>query len=134
MASPENDGAEKYKTFSLSQLQEECKKREISFDEQTPEAGLIILLRKDDHKPTDWGVVYARLLNAGLRYDEIPERTIPQIKAILGEWANIISMQSLNVPNMFGSADVDNPEIPNDGKPPKLSQFAAMANMFNGIN
>ena len=100
MASPENDGAEKYKTFSLSQLQEECRKREISFDEQTPEAGLINLLLKDDHKPTDWGVIYARLLDAGLRYDDIPKRTLVQIKAILGEWAHLVSIRT--PPGLFG--------------------------------
>lgn len=101
MASSDNaDEAEKYKNLSLSQLQEECRKREISFDEKTLEAGLINLLLKDDRKPTDWGAIYARLLDAGLRYDDIPKRTLVQIKAILGEWAHLVSIRT--PPGLFG--------------------------------
>ena len=95
-------GAEKYKNMSIDELRSECKKRDLEFDEALSVDELIDLLVEDDKKPTDWGVIYARLLNAGLRYDEIPERTFPQIKAILGEWANIIT---LRVPfNLFGNS------------------------------
>lgn len=94
-------GAEKYKNMSIDELRSECKKRDLEFDEALSVDELIDLLVEDDKKPTDWGVIYARLLNAGLRYDEIPERTFPQIKAILGEWANIIT---LRVPfSLFGN-------------------------------
>jgi len=94
-------GAEKYKNMSIDELRSECKKRDLEFDEALSVDELIDLLVEDDKKPTDWGVIYARLLNAGLRYDEIPERTFPQIKAILGEWANIVT---LRVPfSLFGN-------------------------------
>lgn len=132
MAPPdEKRGAEKYKNMSLEELRSECKTRGIEFNEGLSVDELISLLIEDDKKPTDWGVVYTRLLNAGLRYDEIPERTFPQIKAILGEWANIIS---LRVPfGLFGSvSDNTVPEQPAD-KPPKVSQFAAFASMFDAI-
>lgn len=95
-------GAEKYKNMSIDELRSECKKRDLEFDEALSVDELIDLLVEDDKKPTDWGVIYARLLNAGLRYDEIPERTFPQIKAIIGEWANIIT---LRVPfSLFGNS------------------------------
>jgi len=97
----EKRGAENYKNMSLEELRSECKKRGIEFDEALSADEFIGLLVENDKKPTDWGVIYARLLNAGLRYDEIPERTFPQIKAILGEWANIIT---LRVPfSLFGN-------------------------------
>lgn len=94
-------GAEKYKNMSIDELRSECKKRDLEFDEALSVDELIDLLVEDDKKPTDWGVIFTRLLNAGLRYDEIPERTFPQIKAIIGEWANIIT---LRVPfSLFGN-------------------------------
>ena len=126
------DGAGKYKQMSDGELRAECEKREIAFDEALSTDGLISLIIKDDNRPEDWGVIYARLMSAGLRYDEIPKRTFPQIKAILGEWANIIS---LRMPNIFGtpsySSEPQSQQQPDT--PPKLSQFAAMANMFDGI-
>lgn len=81
--------------------------------------------------PTDWGVTYTRLLDAGLRYDDIPRRTLPQIKAILGEWSEI----RVNIPNIFGAtATATSPPPPPDSGPPKVSQFAALAGMFGGIH
>lgn len=84
----------------------------------------------DKPPSTDWGVTFARLLDAGLRYDEIPKRTLPQIKAILGEWSEI----KVNIPNIFGSTSPPVAVPSPDGKPPKASQFAALASMFGGIN
>ena len=51
--------------------------------------------------PTDWGAVYGKLLDAGLRYDEIPKRTLPQIQALLSEWGEIASIK-IGMPNIFG--------------------------------
>lgn len=45
-------------------------------------------------------MVYAHLLDAGLKYDEIPKRTLLQITALLGEWANLIQIKT--PPNPFG--------------------------------
>lgn len=62
--------------------------------------------------PTDWGMVYGRLLDAGLRYDEIPKRTLPQIEALLGEWANLI--QTKMPANLFGGFGGVPPAAPAD--------------------
>lgn len=66
-------------------------------------------------------------------YEEIAKRTIPQIKAILdGADENIpIKMGS---PNIFGgTSPLPSPTPQNNDGPPKVSQFAAIANMFSGI-
>lgn len=48
-------------------------------------------------------MVYAHLLDAGLRYDEIPKRTLLQITALLGEWASLIQIKTpLNPFGGFG--------------------------------
>lgn len=130
MASPGKDGAEKYKDLSEDELRKECEKRKLDLSGVFLKDSLISLLTKDDMKPTDWGVVYARLLDAGLRYEDIPKRTLPQIEAILGEWANLISVR---IPSLFGGGSSEEPEQQKPGEPPKVSQFAAFANMFNGI-
>lgn len=102
MASSKKDGAEKYKNFTLDQLQDECKKRNILFDEHIDKAGLIELLIKDDHKPTDWAKIYARLLyHTGMHYEEIGRRTLPQINALLEEAGENISIK-IGMPNIFG--------------------------------
>jgi hypothetical protein len=131
-APSEEEGAHKYNNWTLNELIAECRRRKLEFDDTDDKTDLISILLKDDKKPPDWGVIYTRLLNAGLRYDEIPKRTIPQIEAILGEWAYLISIK---MPNIFGSLPTEpsSSSLPNDGKPPKVSEFIALANMFSGI-
>lgn len=131
-APSEEEGAQKYNNWTLNELIAECKRRKLEFDDTDDETDLISILLKDDKKPPDWGVIYTRLLNAGLDYDQIPKRTIPQIEAILGEWAYLLSIQ---MPNIFGSVSSEqlSSSLPNDDKPPKISDFVALANMFSGI-
>lgn len=100
MASPdEKDEAEKYKDLSEEELRKECEKRNLDLSGVFSKEDLIELLLADDNKPTDWAQIYARLLDVGLNYEEIPKRTLPQIKALLGEWADLIA---LKIPNIFG--------------------------------
>ncbi len=84
----------------------------------------------EEPKQIDWGEVYARLLDIGLRYDEIPERSLKQVKILLSEWADITSLK-ISAPNIFGPLPSTTSQN-NDG-PPKVSQFADIANMFSGI-
>jgi hypothetical protein len=69
-----------------------------------------------------------------MHYEEIGRRTLPQINALLDLAQENISIK-IGIPNIFsgghgtnssGSAQVQAPD-----KPPKLSQFAEMAAMFN---
>lgn len=75
-------------------------------------------------------MVYTRLLDTGLKYDEIPKRTLPQIKALLGEWAELLS---LKIPGPFGGIAQTPQEQQEVDSPPKINQFAALASMFNGF-
>lgn len=88
----------------------------------------------DKAPPIDWGEVYARLLDIGLRYDEIQERSFKQILVLLGEWAEITSLK-ISMPNIFGGSlhSPTNNENQNTDSPPKLSQFMSFANAFNEI-
>lgn len=83
--------------------------------------------------PPNWGKIYARLLyHTGMGYEEIAERTIPQIMAILDEAGENISLK-IGIPGIFGGAlDIPSPPTPPD-KPPKLSEFMAFASAFDGI-
>ncbi len=83
---------------------------------------------KEKTEPPDWGKIYARLLyHTGMYYEEIARRTIPQIMAILeGAGENISIKLGLPYKN-------DTEEQGLSQEPPKLSQFAAFANMFSGI-
>lgn len=88
---------------------------------------LIKLLKDDDKKPPDWGKIYSRVLyHTGMHYEEIERRTVPQITAILDGAGENISIK-LGLP----TGDSQSPTTANE--PPKVSQFAAMANMFSGI-
>lgn len=132
--SDKKDGAEKYKGWSLSQLQDECKKRKLIF-EHLDEAGLIALLVKNDQKPTDWARIYSTILfHTGMHYEEIGRRTLPQINALLDLAGENISIK-IGMPNIFGHSTGDKAvdQVPQQepGAPPKLSQFAAMAAMFD---
>ena len=55
----------------------------------------------DKQAPNDWGQIYAKLLDLGLGYDEIPKRTYPQIQALLGGRAGVI-VEKMSMPNIFG--------------------------------
>lgn len=93
---------------------------------------MISLLIKDDNKPPDWGKIYSRVLyHTGMAYEEIARRTIPQIMAILDGAEENISIK-MGLPNILGTSTLS-PTPQNNGEPPKVSQFAAIANMFNGI-
>ena len=50
----------------------------------------------------DWGRIYAKLLDLGLDYDEIPKRTFPQIQALLAGRDEIIATK-MTIPNIFGA-------------------------------
>jgi hypothetical protein len=72
-----------------------------------------------------------------MHYEEIGRRTLPQINALLEHAQENISIK-IGVPNIFGSVpaggkDLDSSQQQTQDAPPKLSQFATMANMFNGI-
>ncbi len=121
-----------YKDWTLEELKSECGKRKLDFNESDNENDLMVLLVKNDNKPTDWGQIYSRVLyHTGMAYEEISRRTIPQILEILGEAEENIQIK-MGVPNLFGtSQSTITPQ--NADEPPKVSQFAAMANMFSGI-
>jgi len=83
--------------------------------------------------PTDWSVIYARLLfHTGMHYEEISRRTLPQINALLQQAGENISIK-IGMPNIFRGAVSPSPVNQNDGSPPKVNQFAALAGMFSGI-
>ena len=83
--------------------------------------------------PTDWAKIYARFLfHSSMTYSDIAKRTYPQINALLEEWGENISIK-IGMPNIFGGIAPPHPAAPPDGKPPRVSQFAALAGMFNGI-
>lgn len=105
-----------------------CRKRKLAFDDTTLKEKLINILHEDDCKPRDWGESFSLLLyHTSIPYEEICRRTIPQINAIQGE-------AGINMSMKFGLPFKDEEEEQGLAKePPKLSQFAAFANMFNGI-
>lgn len=84
--------------------------------------------------PPNWGKIYARLLyHTGMGYEEIAERTIPQIMAILDEAGENISLK-IGIPGIFGGAlDTTSSPSTTPDKPPKLSEFMAFASAFDGI-
>lgn len=133
MAPSSDDNANKYNALNLDELKAECSKRKLSFQEDSSKENLIELLIKDDRKPPHWGKIYARILfHTGMGYEEIARRTIPQIRAIL-DGANENIAIKIGLPGILGGA-LDNPApSPTSNKPPKLSEFMAFANAFNGI-
>lgn len=125
---PSGDSEDKYGKFSFDELKNECVKRELAFSDDVDIEQLIELLKDDDKKPPDWGKIYSRVLyHTGIHYEEIARRTIPQIMAILDGAGENISIK-LGLP----TGDSQSP-TPQTDEPPKVSQFAAMANMFSGI-
>jgi hypothetical protein len=115
--------------LTFDELKNECIKRKLAFSFDMDVEQLIKLLKDDDNKPPDWGKIYSRVLyHTGMHYEEIARRTIPQITAILDGAGENISIK-LGLP----MGDSQSPTTPQTDEPPKVSQFAAMANMFSGI-
>lgn len=103
----------------------------MKINESYSKDNLITLLIKDDNKPPDWGKIYSRVLyHTGMAYEEIARRTIPQLMAILDGAEENISIK-MGVPNIFGGVTPSSATIIDE--PPKVSQFAAIANMFSGL-
>ena len=88
----------------------------------------------ENPKP-DWAEVYADLLcHTSLSYEEISNRTIPQIDAIRSRLGKNIAIK-IGMPGIFGGVlDNSQPTTSPTGKPPKLSEFAAFCNVFNSIS
>lgn len=135
MAPSSDDKENKYNSLSFDELKAECNKRKLEFNDSDSKAILIELLIKDDKKPPNWGKIYARILyHTGMGYDEISHRNIPQIMAILDGAEENIAIK-IGMPNVLGGGALDKTSTssPTPDKPPKLSQFMAFANAFNGI-
>lgn len=133
--SDKKDGAEKYNNWTVDELKNECKKRKIKFNDSDSRDILINLLCEDDKKPPNWGKIYSLLLyHTNMCYEEIGNRTIPQIIAILNEAEENISIK-LGIPGIFGGV-LDKPSTtpPHVDKPPKLSEFAAFCSVFDSIS
>ncbi len=127
-SSSENE--DKYSKLTFNELKNECTKRKLAFSNDASVEHLVKLLKDDDNKPPNWGKIFPRVLyHTGICYEEIPRRTIPQILAILGGAGENISIK-LGLPYK----DEESAEQGLANEPPKLSQFAAFANMFSGIN
>ena len=128
---PSSDKENKYKDWTLEELKAECEKRKIEYDFNATKDNLINLLIEDDKKPSDWGQIYCRILyHTGMPYEEIARRTLPQIKAILGGAEENIPIK-IGIPGLFGTSQSTTIQKPNE--PPKVSQFAEVANMFSCI-
>ena len=69
-----------------------------------------------------------------MSYEEIRERTVPQVEAILAHLDKHISIKA-GVPNIFGGQSVpaDMPK-PKDDKPPKLSEIMSFCEGFKGAS
>jgi hypothetical protein len=82
--------------------------------------------------PTNWAKIYSQLVcHTSIRYEEISNRTIPQIEAILAELPENISIK-IGMPSGILAGTIETPEpTQNTGKPPKLSEFMNFANAFN---
>ena len=83
----------------------------------------------------DWAEIYTDLLcHTSLSYEEISERTIPQIDAVRSKLGKNIAIK-IGIPGIFGGAldtvPTSSPTHPD--KPPKLSEFMAFASAFDGI-
>lgn len=135
MASSEDkDEADKYKGFSRSQLEDECKKRELEYNADLSDEDLTAMLIKDDNTP-NWGRVYAQLMHHyHMAYDAIGKLTLPQIRILSKELPEQLALGQMMVPNIFGGGIPKVlTEYKKPDKPPKLSEFMAFANAFDGI-
>lgn len=131
IAPSDNKSEEKYKDLPLEELKAECKKREIEFEETTSIEDLISLLVEDDNTPR-WGEIYSRLLyHTGMNYEEVAQRTLKQISAILDGAGENISLK-IGLPYNPGFTENTDNEIPKEvdnGK--RLSQLDQIERMFN---
>lgn len=81
----------------------------------------------------DWAEIYTELLcHTSMSYEEIGNRTIPQINAIRSRLGKNIAIK-IGIPGLFGGALDTPPHSPTPDRPPKLSEFAAFVSAFNGI-
>ena len=131
-SSDDKDEAEKYKAWTRLQLEDECNKRGLKFDENNTDDDLIYMLVKDDNTP-DWAEIITTLIShTSLKTDDIANSTIPAIQAVLARLNKHVSIK-IGIPGIFGGAlDIPSPPTPPD-KPPKLSEFMAFASAFDGI-
>ena len=82
---------------------------------------------------TDWGKVFSKLLcHTSLTYEDILNRTKPQLDAILSDLPENLSLK-IGIPGIFGGALDKTEPAKKTNKPPKLSEFMAFANAYNGI-
>lgn len=134
MASSDRKGeAEKYKAWTRLQLEDECNKRELKFDENTTDNELVYILFKDDNTP-DWAEIITTLIShTSLKTDDIANSTIPAIQAVLARLNKHVSIK-IGIPGIFGGAlDTTSSPSTTPDKPPKLSEFMAFASAFDGI-
>ena len=87
---------------------------------------------------TNWGKIYAQLMyHFKMSYDSIKKRTIPQIEALNAELPEQLQIHQLSIPGILGGMldgqATSMSEVGLVDKPPKLAQFAAFADAFNGI-
>jgi len=101
---PSSDSEDKYVKLTFDELKNECIKRKLDFFDDATIEQLTKLLKDDDNKPPDWGKIYSRVLyHTGMCYEEIANRTIPQILAILGGAEENISIK-MGMPSIFGGS------------------------------
>ena len=132
-SSDDKDEAEKYKAWTRLQLEDECNKRGLKFDENTTDNELVYMLVKDDNTP-DWAEIITTLIShTSLKTDDIANSTIPAIQAVLARLNKHVSIK-IGIPGIFGGA-LDSTSSPSTtpDKPPKLSEFMAFASAFDGI-
>lgn len=89
---------------------------------------------KDEEFPPDWAEAYTTLIShTSMHYDEIGERTIPQLEAILGKLNKHICLK-MGIPWETKDAGVAIPQAKaKKGKAPKLSELAAFCGSFRGV-
>jgi len=86
----------------------------------------------EDTEP-DWGEVFTELIcHTSMGYEEICERTIPQIEVIHKNLGKHIEIK-MGFPGLFGigSVDSDTTSAGFANKPPKLSEIMSFADAFN---
>ena len=105
-----------------------CTKKDIDISQAVTADDYINLLL--DNSQPDWGKVYCRVLyHTSLGYEEIEERTIPQIMAILeGAGENISIHMGLPFSSGFTAEEVPQ-EVSNETR---LAQIDQYMKMFNG--
>lgn len=91
-----------------------------------------------DLKPEqpDWAEVVTTLLcHTSMGYEEILDRTLPQIEHIMSHMDKHIDLGGFGIA-MGGEVSSDTPmpeKPPSEGKTPKLSELAAFCGQFRGV-